>query len=106
MHMKPYERYYHEVSPEDAEPAIGLLERMAHSAFVSPTSYAGWKDYGIPCTFIKCSKDTAVTMSMCDTYISRLEEAGVEVDVEIVDAGHCAHFTAPSGVVGVIEELS
>lgn len=106
MHMKPYERYYHEVSPEDAEPAINLLQRMAASAFETSTRYAGWRDYGIPCTYIKCSQDTAVSPSMCDTYIAKMKDAGVQVDVETIEAGHCAHFTAPSAVVGVIEKAA
>ena len=106
MHMKPYERYYHEVSQEDAEPALGLLQRMATSAFETPTKYAGWKDYGYPVTFIKCSQDTAVPPELCDKYIARMRDAGVKVDVETIEAGHCAHFTAPSAVVGVMEKVA
>ena len=106
MHMKPYERYYHEVSVEDAEPAIGLLEPMADSAFKTPTSYTGWKDHNIPATYIKCSKDTAVPLDLCDRYIARMREAGVDIDVETIDAGHCAHFTAPSLVVGILEKMA
>lgn len=106
MQTTPYERYYHEVSREDAEPALNLLQRMATSAFETPTKYAGWKDYGYPVTFIKCSQDAAVTPEMCDGYIAKMKEAGVDVDVETIDAGHCAHFTAPSAVVGVIEKIA
>lgn len=105
MHQDPYNRYYHEVSREDAEPALNLLQRMATSAFETPTKYEGWKDYGLPVTYIKCSKDTAVPPDLCDTYIAKMKDAGVEVDVETIDAGHCAHFTAPSDVVGVIEKM-
>lgn len=105
IHTTPYERYYHEVSREDAEPALALLEPLAQSAFRSPTSYAGWKDYGIPCTYIKCLKDSAVPPDMGDTYIARMEDASVKVDVEEIDAGHCSPFTAPSLVVGVIGRI-
>ena len=104
-HMKPYERYYHEISPGDAEPALALLEPMASSAFTSPTSNGGLMNHGIPCTFITCSKDTAVSPDMCNKYISRAREAGIEMDDETIDAGHCAHFTAPSLVVGVLEKI-
>ena len=105
MHSTPYDRYYHEISPEDAVPALGLLEPMAVSAFETPTQYAGWKDFKIPSTFIKCAKDTAVPLELCDTYVERLRDAGVDVHVETIDAGHCAHFTLPSPIVGIILEL-
>lgn len=104
MHQDPYSRYYHEISREEAEPAIGLLQRMATSAFETPTKHAGWKS-GIPCTYIKCSFDTAVPPDLGDTYIQRMKDAGVEVDVETIDAGHCSHFTQPSAVVGVIAKI-
>lgn len=104
-HLKPYERYYHEISRDDAEPALALLEPMASSAFQTETSYTGWKDYGIPCTYIKCSKDVAVPDELCEMYIKRLRDANVEVDVETLDAGHSAHFTDPSLVVGAIERI-
>lgn len=40
-----------------------------------------------------------------DTYIQRMKDAGVEVDVETVEAGHCSHFTEPSAVVGVMAKI-
>ena len=105
VHTTPYERYYWEVSREDAAPALALLEPMARSAFQSPTSYAGWKDYGIPCTFIKCLKDVAVPPDMCDRYVARMKEAGVDVELIEIDSGHCCHFTTPSLVVGALEKV-
>ena len=103
---KAYERYYHEISPEDAAPALNLLQPMASSAFETPTKYTGWKDYGIPVTYVKCSLDTALPSDLCDRYIAKMKDAGVEVDVETIEGGHCCHFTAPSPVVGMIEKVA
>ena len=67
-HLKPYERYYGDVSREKAEAALSILQPMAKSAFTTPTSYAGWRDYGIPCTYVKCLQDQAVVQEVCDMY--------------------------------------
>lgn len=106
IHEKPYERYYSEVSQEDAAPAIALLEPMAVSAFHTPTRYAGWKDYSIPCTYIVCQGDKAVTPTMVRTYIDRLQSGGAEVSVDSIDAGHCSHYTDPGKVVDVVIRIA
>ena len=64
------------------------------------------KDYKIPTTYIKCSLDTAVPPELCDTYVERMREAGVPVELETIEAGHCAHWTAPSLVVGILERVA
>ena len=104
--MMPYERYYTDVSREQAEPALAMLEPMASSAMNSPTSYAGWKDYGIPCTFIRCLQDIAVPQNLCEMYISRMKDADVELSVETIDAGHCANFTAPKFLAEAIQKIA
>ncbi len=106
LHSDFYGRYYHEVSREEAKPALDLCQPMAHSAMTQETSFEGWKDYGIPCTYIKCSQDTAVPPELGDKYIARMRDAGVKVDEETVEGGHCACFTKPEGIVKVIERLA
>jgi pimeloyl-ACP methyl ester carboxylesterase len=100
--MKPYERYYADTSPEEAQPALELLLPMAHSAFTSPTSYAGWKDYGIPCTYIKCLQDKAVTVEHWDTYLPRMRDAGVDITVEELDCGHSPFWINPDAIAELL----
>ena len=102
-HRAPYERYYADVSREQAEPALALLQPMANSAFNTPTTYAGWRDYGIPCTYIKCLQDAAVTDDVCEMYIARMKEAGADVTVESLDTAHSPFWSAPDALYEVLQ---
>ena len=91
--------YEGDVAREEAQPAIDMLEPMASSALTTPTRYAGWRDYSIPFTYMKCSKDRRISNNVADPYISRLRAAGLQVNVETIDAGHCPALTAQDLVV-------
>lgn len=75
---------------------------MAASAFRTPTEYAAWRDYATPCTYIKCLNDRAVLPEMCDAYITRIGEAGIDVEVERMKCGHSPAFVAPRELVELI----
>ncbi|KAK5169162.1 uncharacterized protein LTR77_006471 [Saxophila tyrrhenica] len=102
VHQKPYERYYADISEQEAQAPLDLTVPMAYSAFTTPTTYAGWRDYGIPCTYIKCLKDNAVPVEMCDKYIARLREGGVDLKVEELDVGHSPFWIDPDGLMELI----
>ena len=104
-HTSPHDRYYNDMSREEAEPALALMEPIARSAMASETRYCGWRDYGIPCTYIKCSKDVAMS-SLYETYTSRLMSAGVDVTVETIDAAHSPFWSAPNAVVDTIRRAA
>lgn len=106
VHNSPYERYYHDVSREQAQPAIDMLQAMASSTFETPTVYAGWRDYGIPCTYIKCLQDVALPSELCNMYIARLREGGVDVSVEELDTSHSPFWTAPEKLAGLLERVT
>ena len=105
VQLKPYERYYGDIPREKAEPALAILQPMANSAFSTPTSYAGWRDYGIPVTFIKCLQDAAVIPELCDRYIARMKEAGVDVSVESLDTSHSPFWSAPDALFEVLQRV-
>ena len=79
---------------------------MASSAMGSPTRYAAWKDYRTPCTYIKCLNDRAVLPEMCDTYIGRMRDAGVNVDVETMQCGHSPAHVAPKELAELITRIA
>jgi len=79
-----------------------MCRPMASSAFTSATKFAGWRDYGTPCTYIKCIGDRAVPESKCDEYIARMQQAGVEVEVISMSCGHSPALVAPAALT---EEL-
>ena len=103
--LSPYERYYADISLASAQPALDLCQPMAHSAFTSPTTYCGWEDYGIPCTYVKCLKDQAVGEEFWEKYIKRMRESGVEVGVEELGCGHSPFWVAPDQLVEVVERV-
>lgn len=105
VHRAPYERYYGDISREKAEPALALLQPMANSVFTTPTLFAGWKDYGIPCTYIKCLQDVGVTPALCEKYIARMKEVGVDVDVESLDTSHSPFWSAPDALFGTLKRV-
>lgn len=105
VHRQPYERYYADTTREHAQPALDRLAPMAQSAMTTPTVYAGWKDYGIPCTYIRCLNDAAVTGDLCDLYIKRLKDSGVDTTVEELDAGHSPFWIGPEELLQVLKRV-
>ena len=105
VHRYPKDRYYNDVSAEDAQPALDLLVPMTRSAMTTPTRYAGWKDYGIPLTYIKCLKDTAVVKSMWDEYATRAKEAGVQMDEIELDTSHSPFWSNPDALLEVLKKV-
>jgi hypothetical protein len=104
-HTKPYERYYADISIEEAKEPLELMQPMAYSAFTTPTQYAGWKDYGIPCTYIKCLKDNAVTERLWEPYLALMREAGVDLTVEEMDIGHSPFWIAPKDLADLLARV-
>ena len=105
VHLKPYQRYYADVTREQAEPALAMLQPMAHSALTTATSYAGWRDYGVPSTYIACSQDVGLPTALTDMYISRLKEAGADVGVETLDTSHSPFWSAPEALFEVLQRV-
>lgn len=93
-HATPFEHFYEgDCSREAAQSALDLLVPMAASAFTTPTNYEAWKDYGTPCTYIKCLHDRAIKTATSDKYIERMRAAGVNLNVETMECAHSpAHF--------------
>lgn len=105
VHRGPKDRYYNDVSAEDAKAALGMLQPMTYSSFTTPTRYAGWKDYGIPCTYIKCLKDNAVTKPMWDEYIARWKGLGIDHSVEELDLSHSPFWSDPDTLLVVMKRV-
>ena len=102
-HLTSFERFYEgDCTREEAAGPISACLPMAASAFRTPTEYTGWGDYSTPCTYIKCLNDRAVPPAMCDAYITRMKEAGVDVEVEEMQCGHSPAFVAPRELVELI----
>lgn len=68
----------------------------------SESEYTGWKDYGIPCTYITCRNDIAVPVEQCEKYIARLRDAGVDVTTEELDCGHSPFWIKPEELAEVL----
>ncbi len=105
VNTKPYDRYYFDISEEEAKEPLGLMQPMAHSAFTTETSYCGWKDYGIPCTYIKCLKDKAVTAQLWDRYIGMMQDANVDLTIEELNTGHSPFWTNPDELVELLVKV-
>lgn len=101
-HQYPKQRYYNDLSDEEAKSALDMLVPMASSAFTTPTRYAGWKDYGIPCSYVKCLKDQAVNTKHWDIYLPRAKDAGVDMDVVELDASHSPFISNPDALLEVL----
>lgn len=82
-----------------------MIQPMAHSVFTTPTLYEGWRDYDIPCTYIRCLQDVGVTGDVCDMYIKRLQEAGVEVSAEALDTSHSPFWSAPEALSEMLQRV-
>ena len=102
-HRYPKDRYYNDVSDEDAKPALDMLQPMTYSAFTTPTRYAAWRDF--PCSYIKCLKDNAVTSAMWDPYIARWKDEGVEHSVEELDTSHSPFWSEPNALLEVLKRV-
>jgi hypothetical protein len=101
-HKTPYERYYYDTSQEAAQPALDLIQPMAYSAMTSTTEHTGWKDFGIPCTYITCLNDIAVPVEQCEKYITRMREAGVDVTTEEIGGGHSPFWIKPEELARIL----
>lgn len=106
-HLTSFERFYEgDCTREEASEPISACLPMAVSAMRTPTKYAAWKDYSTPCTYIKCLNDRAVLPAMCDVYIKRMKEAGVDVEVKEMECGHSPAFVAPKELTELIVQAA
>lgn len=106
-HLTSYERFYEgDCSREEAQEPIDMCLPMALSTMTTATKHAAWKDCGTPCTYIKCLNDRAVTPEMCDVYIKRMQDAGVDVNVETMSCGHSPAHVAPRELAELIARIA
>jgi hypothetical protein len=75
---------------------------VALSAFTQPTCFVGWRDYGIPATWIRCDDGSVQAGLVDDTGIQTLCDGGVEVNVETVLTGPDAIRTSPGPIVALL----
>lgn len=105
-HGPTFEHFYEgDCSREEAQPAIDMCLPMATSTLRTPTKYAAWKEYGVPCTYIKCLIDRVVTPAMADAQIAKMREAGVDVTVETMGCGHSPAHVAPKELTDLIVRI-
>lgn len=105
-HVPSFERFYEgDCSRGEAQSQIDMCLPMASSAMRTPTKYEAWKDYGTPCTYIKCLNDRAVTPAMCDAYIATMREAEVDVEVETMSCGHSPAHVAPEELADLVVRI-
>lgn len=104
-HRYPKDRYYNDVSEEDARPALDMIQPMTYSAFTTPTRYTGWKDYGTRNVYIKCLKDNAVTNQMWDPYIARWKEEGIDHEAVELDTSHSPFWSEPDTLLEVLKKV-
>lgn len=106
-HLDSFERFYEgDCTREEAQAPIDMCLPMATSAMTTPTKYAAWREHGTPCTYVKCLKDRAVLPALCDTYIARMKEAGVDVEVETMACGHSPFHVAPAELAALIARVA
>jgi pimeloyl-ACP methyl ester carboxylesterase len=79
---------------------IARLVKEPRLPFTTPFSHAGVPD--VPCTYVRCWRDAALTRQQQDMMIANLIRAGRTVSEVESDTGHNAMYGDPKGIAEVI----
>ncbi|KAF2820259.1 alpha/beta-hydrolase [Ophiobolus disseminans] len=85
---------------------IATFVRWNGQAMYQPltTSRAAWRD--IPVTYIHTTKDMTVPFVYQEWCVEQMEREGVEVQIAMLETGHCASFTAAKKVADIVDQLT
>ena len=103
-HMAPLETFYNEMPKALADDAVSRIPRMAASPFTALIRYSGWSDYGLPVTYIVCTRDNALPTLIQGKFIERIQAAGVNLTIHYFDSDHSPFLTRAKDIVKVFAE--
>ncbi|CAK7237917.1 hypothetical protein SBRCBS47491_010205 [Sporothrix bragantina] len=90
----PAEIFYNDLTLEAAAQTASTLKCHSYRTFFSKLTYAAYKD--IPVTYVLCEKDNAIPAAVQQIMV---DNAGVHIDVDKLDASHSPFLSQPDNVV-------
>ena len=97
----PEYRFYHDLSPTEAEAATGHLKMHSAGALWSPATYAAWKH--IPSTFLVCENDRTIPLVAQEAMIGHVD---ANFTVERCAAGHAPMLSMPDFTAQVVRRAA
>ncbi|ETI20245.1 hypothetical protein G647_08279 [Cladophialophora carrionii CBS 160.54] len=83
---------------------VRAMGRHSNASFTSKVTYEGWRDVAV--SWILCERDLIIPPAVQRGYIDRIgQESGREVDLHVLDAGHCPNVTAPEALAEVLVKI-
>ncbi|OCT48128.1 hypothetical protein CLCR_04260 [Cladophialophora carrionii] len=83
---------------------VRAMGRHSNASFTSKVTYEGWRDVAV--SWILCERDLIIPPAVQRGYIDRIgQESGREVDLHVLDAGHCPNVTAPEALAEVLVRI-
>jgi len=104
----PIDSFYHTTPLPIAEAAASKLELLAFSTHTASTRYAGWRDYGLPITYIACRQDRALPAGLQQQFIDKITAARVKDfhSVWLEESDHSPFLHSPETVARLLREAA
>ncbi|KIW62374.1 hypothetical protein PV04_10554 [Phialophora macrospora] len=87
--------------------AVGVVRSMgrhSNASFTSKVTREGWRDVAV--SWILCERDFIIPPDLQRGYIERIgRESGRDVDLHLLDTGHCPNITAPEALAEVLVKI-
>ncbi|KAK7963746.1 hypothetical protein PG988_010720 [Apiospora saccharicola] len=91
--------------PEEGKHWAGTLVKHSGASFMSPLTYAGWKD--VPVSYLFCEADRVIPPFVQQGEIDMIErETGKKVDVTRIDSDHVPLVSHPDLMIDWIVKLA
>lgn len=100
---RPDEVFYNDVSEEDAQAAVKSLRPQSYRTFLSPCTYAAWKE--VPSAYLYCAQDNAIPLGIQKMMVEDWA-AGYPIHTEFLDASHSPFLSKPTEVTTVIRRAA
>ena len=101
--LNPKEIFYHDVSPEQAQPWVDRMAHQSSPSFTSTVDSVAWEN--VPCTYLMCMQDNGVYPWLQEKMLEGVrKEPKHHWIVEKCDSSHSAWLTSVSSVVRLIRK--
>ncbi|KAL6705374.1 hypothetical protein ACN47E_007023 [Coniothyrium glycines] len=98
------EIFYNDLPEDEQKYWFDRLQSHNLSGFTTPCTAASWKE--LPTSYLVCEDDLAIPVSAQDGMIQGARDAGVEVDVTRIKAGHSPFLSKPEETVNWIRKVA
>ncbi|KAL9635073.1 MAG: hypothetical protein Q9204_002755 [Flavoplaca sp. TL-2023a] len=99
----PVKLFYADVEPEEAKKMAALIVPQSGRAMTDLVTYPAWQQ--IPTTYVRTLKDEVLFLNWQDRQVKAVEDKGVKVMVETLDASHSPFLSVPEKMVDVVEKV-